>query len=67
MQGVHQGYRNHGWPQCFIDVKNSSDVVGEIILSFVEGVRRSDIVEKIDNSTNNDDVENGVLSTLCIN
>ena len=33
----------------------------------MEGVRRSDIVEKIDNSTNNDDVENGVLSTLCIN
>ena len=47
MQGVHQGYRNHGWSQCFIDVKNSSDVVGEIILSFVEGVRRSDIVEKL--------------------
>lgn len=68
LQGIHRGYQSQKWPQCFIDAKNSEVVVSELIFSFIEELRHSDVVEESSNSKENVGGEkNGGLSALCIN
>ena len=67
-QGIHREYRKAGWSQCFVDAKNSSEVVAELTFSFMQILRtKTDSGDDNDNSDEGQTHDGEEFSKLCVN